>query len=115
MAPVSVLIVDDDPSIRTLFEVALSVEDGIGEVRVAANGLDAVQVCREMEPDVIVLDYQMPLMDGRDAALHIRDVCPTASIVAFSGIIDDKPTWADHYWPKGDLPNLDDIKTFAAI
>ena len=115
MAPVSVLVVDDDASIRALFEIALSVEDGIGEVRVAADGRDALRVCREMEPDVIVLDYQMPVMDGRTAALHMRAACPTAAIVAFSGVIDDKPAWADYYWPKGDLPNLADIKTFASI
>lgn len=115
MAPVSVLIVDDDASIRVLFEIALSVEDGIGEVRSAANGRDALRVCREMEPDVIVLDYQMPVMDGRTAALHIRDACPTAAIVAFSGVIENKPAWADFYWPKGDLPNLAEIKAFAAL
>jgi chemotaxis response regulator CheB len=115
VTPVSVLIVDDDASIRVLFEIALSVEEGIGEVRVASNGRDAVSVCKEFEPDVVVLDYQMPVMDGRTAAAHIRDACPTASIVAFSGVIDDKPVWADHYWPKGDLPDLGDIKVFAAI
>jgi chemotaxis response regulator CheB len=109
------LIVDDDPSIRALFEIALSVEDGIGEVRSAANGRDALTVCREMEPDVIVLDYQMPVMDGRTTALHIRDVCPTAAIVAFSCVVDDKPSWADYYWPKGELPDLSEIKTFVAV
>jgi PleD family two-component response regulator len=113
--PVSVLIVDDDASIRVLFEIALSVEEGIGEVRVAANGRDAIHVCKDFEPDVVVLDYQMPVMDGRTAAAYIRDVCPTASIVAFSGVIDDKPPWADHYWAKGDLPNLKDLCTFAEL
>ena len=115
MAPVSVLVVDDDESIRVLFEIALSVEDGIGEVRSAANGRDALRVCREMEPDVIVLDFQMPVMDGRIAAGLMRDACPTAAIVAFSGIVDDKPPWADYYWPKGDLPDLAEIKAFVAI
>lgn len=112
---VSVLVVDDDASIRALFEIALSLEDGIGEVRVACDGLDALRVCKEMEPDVIVLDYQMPVMDGRTAAGLIRDVCPTAAIVAFSGMVDDKPVWADYYWPKGDLPQLAELTTFAAI
>lgn len=115
MGPVSVLVVDDDASIRVLFEIALSVEEGIGEVRVASNGRDALHVCSEFEPDVIVLDYQMPVMDGRTAAGLIRDVCPTAAIVAFSGVVDDKPPWADYYWPKGDLPDLAEIKRFAAI
>ena len=114
MAPVTVLVVDDDASIRSLFEIALSVEDGIGEVRVVSNGRDALSVCRDFEPDVIVLDYEMPFMDGRTTAGLIRDLCPTASIVAFSGVIDDKPAWADHYWPKGDLPALSEIHDFVA-
>lgn len=115
MDPVSVLVVDDDASIRALFEIALSVEEGIGEVRVAANGRDALRVCQDFEPDVIVLDYEMPVMDGRTAAQHIRHICPTAAIVAFSGVIDDKPVWADHYWPKGDAPNLRQLKTLVEL
>jgi chemotaxis response regulator CheB len=115
VAPVSVLVVDDDASIRVLFEIALSVEDGIGEVRVATDGRDALHVCKDFEPDVIVLDYQMPVMDGAIAAALIRDLCPTASIVAFSGVIDRKPPWADHYWQKGDLPNLGELRTFVNV
>lgn len=114
MAPIRVLIVDDDQSVRDLFAIALSVEAGIGEVRLAENGSDAVRVCREFEPDVIVLDSTMPVMDGPEAAGIIREVCPRARIVAYSSQVDAKPSWADHYWPKGDLPDMSELKDLGA-
>lgn len=114
MSPVRVLVVDDDASIRLLFQIALSVEEGIGEVRLACNGSDALDVCSQFEPNVVVLDSSMPVMDGPTAAVRIRDACPDARIVAFSGMVDAKPPWADHWWPKGDLPPLDELKVLAA-
>ena len=114
MAPIRVLVVDDDASIRELFSIALSVEDGIGEVRVAENGSDAIRVCRDFVPDVIVLDSTMPVMDGPQAAGIIREICPDARIVAFSSQVDAKPQWADHYWPKGDLPDMAELKALGA-
>jgi chemotaxis response regulator CheB len=114
VAPIRVLVVDDDESIRDLFAIALSVEDGIGEVRVAENGSDAIQVCRDFEPDVIVLDSTMPVMDGPQAAGIIRRMRPEARIVAFSSQVDEKPYWADHYWPKGDLPDMAELKGLGA-
>jgi chemotaxis response regulator CheB len=114
VAPIRVLIVDDDASIRDLFAIALSVEEGIGEVRLAENGSDAVSVCRDFAPDVVVLDSTMPVMDGPEAAGLIRTLCPEARIVAFSSQVDAKPPWADHYWPKGDLPDLAELKSLGA-
>jgi chemotaxis response regulator CheB len=114
VAPIRVLVVDDDRSIRDLFAIALSIEEGIGEVRLAENGSDAIHVCREFEPDVIVLDSTMPVMDGPHAANVIRAICPRARIVAFSSQVDAKPSWADHFWPKGDLPDMAELKDLGA-
>lgn len=102
-----VLVVDDDRSIRDLLGIALSFEDGVAEVRSAANGVDAVALCSHFAPDLVVLDYWMPNMDGEAAAARIRDLHPAARIVAFSGTLDDKPHWADELYVKGDLPDLE--------
>jgi chemotaxis response regulator CheB len=105
--PVNVLIADDDESIRSFLRVALCHEPGVGEVRVATNGFDAVRICREWSPDVVVLDYWMPLLDGGAAARSIRLHNPDVRIVAFSGVLQGTPEWADHHFLKGELPDLE--------
>ena len=106
---VSVLIVDDDNTIRDLLRAALSVEDNAGEVREAADGSAAVRECGDFKPDVIVLDYALPGGDGEITAGEIREIHPGARIVAYSGLLEHKPEWADDYYVKGDLPDLDAI------
>lgn len=106
---VNVLIVDDDNTIRDLLRAALSVEDNVGEVREASGGHAAVEVCEEFRPDVVVLDYAMPDKDGGATADELRERHPAARIIAYSGMLDRKPDWADDYYIKGDLPNLERI------
>ncbi|MDQ3981957.1 MAG: response regulator [Actinomycetota bacterium] len=107
MRPVNVLIADDDESIRRFLRVALCHEAGVGEVREVSNGMDAVRVCREWTPDVVVLDYWMPELDGGGAARAIRLHNPNVRIVAFSGVLQGTPEWADHSFLKGELPDLE--------
>jgi chemotaxis response regulator CheB len=106
---VKVLLVDDDASIRHLLKVALSLEDRVTEVREATDGIDALRVCGEFEPDVILLDYWMPYMDGQAAAARIREICPAARIVVFSGVVETKPEWADRFFTKGARASLDTL------
>ena len=107
MRPVNVLIADDDAGIRSFLRVALRHEDGVGEVREAANGSDAVAICGEWTPDVVVLDYWMPELDGGRAARAIRLANPNVRIVAFSGVLQATPDWADHWFLKGEVPDLE--------
>lgn len=106
MTPVNVLVADDDESIRRFLRVALIHEAGVGEVREAVDGLDAVEICRDWSPDVVVLDYWMPGLDGGGAARQIRLHNPSIRIVAFSGVLQGTPDWADHSFLKGEMPDL---------
>lgn len=106
---IKVLVVDDDDSIRQVLSVALSVADGIAEVRQASDGPQAVEVCESFKPDVIFLDYWMPAMDGEKAADSIRKLCPEAHIVSFSGVIESKPPWADQHYVKGEMPDVEAV------
>lgn len=105
--PLKVLVVDDDPSIRTLLRIALSLQEGVAEVRDAAGGADALRACRDFAPDLVFLDYWMPEMDGARVAAELRAAHPRVHIVAFSGVLDNKPEWADDLYVKGDLPDLE--------
>lgn len=100
MKPVNVLLVDDNDAVRRIMKIVLSVEPEIGEVREAGDGDAAVKVCGYFEPDVVLLDYWMPNMDGGTAAGKIRTLHPHARIVAYSAVLDKKPDWADGYLAK---------------
>lgn len=64
---IRVLIVDDQHLVRSGFTMMLSVEDDIDVVGDVANGELAVAAARELRPDVILMDVQMPVMDGIEA------------------------------------------------
>jgi CheY-like chemotaxis protein len=102
-----VLVVDDDASIRSFLRIALSIEEGVGEVREADDGSAALGVLRDFGPDLVVLDYSMGHIDGREVAWFIRARYPRARIVAFSGLLDEKPDWADYHFVKGRLSGID--------
>ena len=104
MKPVNILLVDDNDAVRLILQIVLSVEPDIGEVREAGDGDTAVRICGDFEPDVVLLDYWMPEMDGGAAAAKIRSLHPHARIVAYSAVLDEKPEWADEYFAKDDIP-----------
>lgn len=69
--PIRVLIVDDQHLVRSGFTMMLSVEDDIEVVGDVANGDLGVAAARELAPDVILMDVQMPVMDGIEATRAI--------------------------------------------
>jgi DNA-binding NarL/FixJ family response regulator len=75
-SPVRVLIVDDEPLIRSGFRFVLGVDPSIDVVAEASDGAAAIELVRAHRPDVVLMDVRMPVMDGPDA---------TAVIVAESG------------------------------
>lgn len=103
--PLKILIVDDDPDIRTILQALMGLE-GFEVVGLAEDGGKAVSAAMETQPDVVILDYMMPKIDGAEAATFIRAVAPFARILAFSGVIHELPVWADGFIPKGDIGEM---------
>lgn len=87
---VRVLIVDDMLAIRTFLRMLLSTEERFEIVGEAANGQEAVALADLLNPDLVVLDLQMPVMTGLEAIPHIRERSPGTAIVLYTaGAQDD--------------------------
>ena len=76
-----VLIVDDNEDIRLLFRSALEFEIDFEVCGEATNGAEALDVAAEVRPDAVLLDVNMPVMDGLTALPLLHERCPAARIV----------------------------------
>lgn len=83
--PVRVLVVDDSNFFRRRIVEVLSADPDLKVVGAASNGREAVEKCKELRPDVITMDYEMPQMDGITAVKLIMRDCPTP-ILMFSSL-----------------------------
>jgi CheY-like chemotaxis protein/anti-sigma regulatory factor (Ser/Thr protein kinase) len=76
------LVVDDDPDVRFLLGRALRDSGRVDVVAEAVNGREAVTAAAEHEPDLVLLDLNMPVVDGLTALPQILAVCPPTTVVA---------------------------------
>ena len=82
---VKVLVVDDSGFFRRRVSDILSADPTIQVIGTATNGKEAIDQALALKPDVITMDYEMPLMDGITAVRHIMQRCPTP-VLMFSSL-----------------------------
>lgn len=84
-----VLVVDDTDHVRNMLVDMLEL-DGFDVVGQAASGQEAIEVAPESDPDVIVMDYKMPGVDGLTAARSIREARPSQAIILYTAYLDSE-------------------------
>ena len=106
---VRVLVVDDDEHFRAGLAELLS-EHGLDVVATAGNGRDAIDVSRMLRPDIVLMDVQMPGLDGIEATRGVLGVCPEARVVMLTvsgegtDVLDAMLAGATGYLVKGTEP-----------
>lgn len=83
--PVKVLIVDDSSFFRHQIRAIIDAHPQLSVVGEASNGREAIDKTKQLKPDIITMDYEMPLMDGITSVRHIMNECPTP-ILMFSSL-----------------------------
>ena len=86
---IRVLVVDDHSVVRKGLRTFISVHDDLEFVGEAGNGVEAIEHCAALRPDVILMDMKMPVMDGPTAIERIRDRFPAVQIVALTSFDDE--------------------------
>jgi CheY-like chemotaxis protein len=84
-APVRVLLADDDDSFLESLRPLIERQPELTVVGKAANGLDAIELVDELEPDAVVIDLHMPLVDGVTAVARLRKDHPSLCLIALTG------------------------------
>lgn len=101
---IRILLVDDTALFRTAIAELIDGQDGLTVVGEAENGLEAVEKARALKPDVVVMDVEMPVMNGVEATRLIREQMPGVKVVMLTvSELDDHLFDAIRYGAQGYL------------
>jgi CheY-like chemotaxis protein len=88
--PLRVIYADDDPAMRVMIGTLLGLVDGVEVVAEAVDGEEAVRFVQQLEPDLVLLDVQMPRLDGPSAADLILTLRPETRVVLHTAAPNDE-------------------------
>lgn len=83
--PVRVLLVDDDAGFIESLRPLIEHQPALTVAGVAENGLDAIELADELDPDAVVIDLHMPVVDGVTAVARLRKDHPNLCLIALTG------------------------------
>ena len=81
---IRLVLVEDNQVFREGLELVLGLDSGIEIVGAAEDGLEAVELVRELRPDVVLMDYRLPGMDGVEATAALLEAYPGAAVIGLT-------------------------------
>lgn len=82
--PVRVALVEDNEVFREALELLLGLRSDVIVVASVEDGTKVVELCREYSPEVVVMDYRLPALDGVQATRVLREACPEVAVVCLT-------------------------------
>jgi DNA-binding NarL/FixJ family response regulator len=82
--PVRVALVEDNEVFREALELLLGLRSDLQIVASVADGTKVIELCHEHSPDVVVMDYRLPALDGVQATKALREACPEVAVVCLT-------------------------------
>ena len=79
--PARIVIADDHPLVREGFRALIAPEEDLEIVGEAQDGEEALELCRTLCPDLVLMDVRMPKMDGLEATRAVKAECPKTSVL----------------------------------
>jgi DNA-binding NarL/FixJ family response regulator len=86
-SPVRVVLVDDNEMYRETLKLVFGMRDEIDVIASVSTGDEAADVCSTLAPDVVLMDYRMPGLNGAEATRAVLDACPTTRVVCLSASV----------------------------
>jgi DNA-binding NarL/FixJ family response regulator len=82
--PIGVVLVEDNAVFRQALELMLEITPDIRVMAAVSDGESAIEVCPRIDPDVVVVDYRLPGLDGVETTAGLRATCPNAAVVVLT-------------------------------
>lgn len=82
--PIRVLVVEDNQVFREALELLLGLRSDMEVVAAVTDGSDAAEVAAKVRPDVVLMDYRLPGLDGVQATRAVKEACPGAAVVCLT-------------------------------
>jgi DNA-binding NarL/FixJ family response regulator len=88
--PPRVVLVEDNDVFREALELLLTMRGDVEVVASEPDGTRVVELCREVQPDVLIVDYRLPALDGVQLTRLVRKECPGVAVVALTAAAEPR-------------------------